>query len=128
MSTNHNSRKRVERLFAEMQQPDFEPANGGRRPVAPPQTEYPPAPFEDVESLRARVRELEARLKELEAKSSSASFVYEKEEIGFAYSGDKVLPVRGDQPPVPDEAKLVKTPLTAGGKAMLKLPGLQNVR
>ncbi len=118
MSTNHNSRKRVERLFAEMQQPDFEPANGGRRPVAPPQTEYPPAPFEDAESLRARVRELEARLKELEAKSSSASFVYEKEEIGFAYSGDKVLPVRGDQPPVPDEAKLVKTPLTAGGKAI----------
>lgn len=124
MSTDHKSRKRVEKLFSEMNQPAFESPDAERRPAGsveppiPPQVERRPSPLEEAAALQARIRELESRLRELEEKSSSAAMVYEQEKVGYAYQGGEILPLRGDQLQVQEEAKLVKTPLTAGGKAI----------
>src|SRR5215211_2676193 len=94
-----NSKKRVEKLFSEIQQI----ANGDRPPDGEPamillseQTQFsdPAVLLEEMETLRARVQELEARLSEQETKKRSASIVYEKEEVGFAYLDDKVMPIR----------------------------------
>jgi signal transduction histidine kinase len=71
-----------------------------------------------METLRARVLELEARLNEKGTKPLSAPILYEKEEVGFAYHGDKVMPIRGAKHSVQNEADVVKTPLTVGGKAI----------
>ncbi|GAB4496501.1 MAG: hypothetical protein OHK003_01860 [Anaerolineales bacterium] len=122
MSTNDKSRKRVEDLFSGMKQLVSEsssssvqtlsnpsqPGNGGKSPE-------PASLLQEMEALHARIRDLEARLKEKEEKAS-APILYEKEEVGFAYVGDKVLPVRGAQQPVVDEAEVIKTPLVSSGR------------
>ena len=124
--TKDQSRKRVKKLFSEIEQLASEPGGNGSqdRPVTVSpsgegiQRTTPASLLQEMEALRSRVRELEDRLKESEARKSAAPIIYEKEEFGFAYQGDKVLPVRGSQPPVQNEADLVKTPLTSGGKAI----------
>jgi len=79
----------------------------------------PPAPsLQEVEALQSRVRELEAQLKGKETRALSAPIIYEKEEIGFAWQGDEIVPVRRAQSSVQNEADVVKTPLTAGGKSI----------
>lgn len=72
--------------------------------------------FQELETLRSRVRELEAQLKEKDAHRTAVTHLYEKEQIGFAYVGEQVMPLRGDQPPVRVEAEVVKTPLISGGQ------------
>jgi signal transduction histidine kinase len=125
--SNAQSRKRVEKLFSGMQQlAASEPPNGNNHPDGQhPSIAVSSAPFsspamllQQVETLRTRVLELETRLKESELSKSSASIIYEKEEVGFAYTGAQVMPIRGTQPPVPNEADVIKTPLVASGKAI----------
>ena len=115
--TNDQSRKRVAKLFSEMGALVSEPNGNGaqKQPVTTP----PPASLLwEVEALQSRVRELEEKLRENEARRSSASIIYEKEEVGFAFAGDKVMPVRGTQPPARNEADVVKTPLISSGRAI----------
>jgi signal transduction histidine kinase len=123
---NHQSSKRVEKLFSGMQQlANSEPPNGnGQRDTQTQPAAELPAGFghpvvlpQEVETLRARVEELEARLKDSEG-LKSAPILYEKEEVGFAWQGDKLVPVRGSQPSVSNAADVVKTPLTMSGKAI----------
>lgn len=121
MSTNDKSRKRVEDLFTGIE-PLISEASGAQVPSKDPSQPgngrkgHEPAPLlQEMEALHARIRDLEARLKEKEAKTS-APILYEKEEVGFAYVGDKVLPVRGTQQPVVDEADVIKTPLVSSGR------------
>ena len=125
--SNDHSRKRVEKLFAGMQQlANAEPPNGNGNTDAhhqgaagsPAPATTPALIFQEVETLRARVTELEAQLKESELRKTSAPILYEKEELGFAYAGDQVTPIHGAQSQVQNEAELVKTPLVAGGKAI----------
>jgi signal transduction histidine kinase len=125
--TNDQSRKRVEKLFAEMQQlADSQPPNGNDHPDAqhqpvvgsPAQFSSPAMLLQEVEALRVRVAELEAQVKESEKRKSSAPLLYEKEELGFAYAGEQVMSVRGNQSQVRNEAELVKTPLIASGKTI----------
>lgn len=73
---------------------------------------------QEVEILQARVRELEERLKIKESPSRQAPILYEKEKVGYAFIGDKVLPVSGNQPTVPNEAETLKAPLFSGGKSI----------
>ncbi|MBV6400395.1 MAG: Sensor histidine kinase RcsC [Anaerolineales bacterium] len=129
--TDNKAKQRVEKLFAGMERPDSSespkrnghgepvvtaPANGGGSQSNKP---APVSPNEkEVEALKARILELESRLKENESQISSAPLLYEKEEVGFAYMGDQVLPVRGDQPEVRNEANVVKSPLTFSGKTI----------
>ena len=125
--TNDQSKKRVEKLFSGMQQlASPEPSNGNGHPdeqtqsvITQPVLDGSPASvLQEMETLRARVAELEARLVEKDVKSRSDSIVYEKEEIGFAFAGDEVMPIRGNRQPVQNEADVVKTPLIFGGQAI----------
>jgi signal transduction histidine kinase len=125
--SNDQSRKRVKKLFADMQQlADSQPPNGNnhpdakRQPVTASQAQFsnPAMLLQEVEALRARVAELEAQVKESELRKSSAPILYEKEELGFAYAGEQVTSIRGRQPPVQNEAEVIKTPLIASGKAI----------
>ncbi|HEY6072368.1 MAG TPA: GAF domain-containing protein, partial [Anaerolineales bacterium] len=125
--SNDDSRKRVKSLFAGIQQlASSEPPNGnGHADTERQAVAVSPAPvitpiflLQEVETLRARVVELEAQLNESELRKSSAPILYEKEEVGFAYTGDQVMPIREAQPQGQNEAELVKTPLVASGKAI----------
>lgn len=112
--THDRSRKRVERLFSEMEQLAVKPnGNGAQNQPAPAAVS---SVFQELETLRSRVGELEAQLKEKDAHRTAATHLYEKEQIGFAYVGEQVMPLRGDQPPVRVEAEVVKTPLISGGQ------------
>ena len=122
--SNDKSRKRVERLFARMGQlASSEPPNGNDHPdgqpqfaTATPMLEGKPASLlQEVEILRTRVAELEARLGEKGGKNP-APILYEKEEVGFAFAGDEVVPIRGSRHSVRNEADVLKTPLTFSGK------------
>jgi len=125
--SNDQSRKRVEKLFSGMQQlADSEPPNGNNhsdaqhqpKAVLPAQFSSPAMLLQEVETLQARVLELETRLQASETRRSSAPILYEKEELGFAYAGEQVTPIRGNQFQVQKEAELVKTPMVASGKAI----------
>lgn len=119
MSTNDKSRKRVEDLFTGMKQLISEPSNGqDHEETIPPELQVhdPAALLREMESLQARIHELEEQLKEKSSKRASAPIIYEKEQVGFAYLGDQILPVRGDQQLVPNDAELIKTPLISSGK------------
>ncbi|MBK7449952.1 MAG: hypothetical protein IPJ47_11175 [Anaerolineales bacterium] len=125
MSINDKSRKRVEDLFSGMSPLISEGSNGqDRHAPAPAEVAAHSLPssvamLQEMEALRARVIDLEARLKQKEeqpANPASAPIIYEKEQVGFAYMGDQVLPVRGDQLPVPNDAKVIKTPLISSGR------------
>jgi len=121
------SSKRVEKLFSEIEQLASEVSGDGLQelpvPVAPinesTQPETPAASMlQELESLRERVKELETQIDEKNGKAPSAPILYEKEEVGFAYVGDKVMPVKANQKPVQDEADVVKTPLTSSGRSI----------
>jgi signal transduction histidine kinase len=88
------------------------PANGGT------QCNNPAFLPEEMDSLRARVRELEAQLKEKESQTRGTPLLYEKEAVGFAYHDDKVLPIRVSQPNIPEHAQVFKTPLLSSGQAI----------
>jgi signal transduction histidine kinase len=124
--SNNTSRKRVESLFTGMQQlassepPDGNhhsrldllsaPSNGGV------ECNDPALLHDEMEGLRARVRELEAQLNESQTRATP--LLYEKESVGFAYRDDKVLPIRAAQPNLPDDARDIKTPLLSSGQAI----------
>ena len=124
--TNDQSRKRVKKLFSEIEQLASEPNGNGSQdqPLtttpsgAGTQPSTPATLLQEVETLRSRVHELEVQVKESETRKSAAPIIYEKEEVGFAYVEDKVLPVRGTQSSVQNEAGVVKTPLTSSGQAI----------
>jgi len=99
-----------------MGQPASEPNGNGAESKSA--TTAPASLLWEVEALRSRVRELEEKLKEGEARKAAASIIYEKEEVGFAYAGDQVMPIRDIQPSVQNEADVIKTPLVASGKAI----------
>jgi len=114
--TIDNSNKRVEKLFSEIEQLAFKSnGNGAENGFAIAET---PPLLREVKALRSRIFELEAQLKEKESKTSMKSLIYEKEEVGFAYLGDKVVPVRSAPPSVQIESNVVKTSLTAGGQTI----------
>ena len=126
--TDHKAKRRVEKLFAGIEPPAAsEPSNGnghdkpititpGNGGVA--QVSKLASVQDEMEALRSRVHELETRLKEKESKPYAAPILYEKEEVGFAFSGDEIQPVRGDQPEVRNEAGVVKSPLTSSGETI----------
>ncbi|MEP7133737.1 MAG: ATP-binding protein [Chloroflexota bacterium] len=116
-----NSRKRVEKLFSEMGQPVSEPNGKTPEPALAghaPSGNTPAPLLWELEALRKRVQELETQLKDQETKKLSASIIYEKEELGFAYAGDQVTPIRGNQPAVKHEADFFQSPLTASGRTI----------
>lgn len=117
--TNNKNKQRVEKLFVGMEPlvaskpPNITPALEDSESAQTAQSM--PIP-DEMEALRLRVRELEAQLAEKESKPYATPLLYEKEEVGFAYSGNEIKPVRGDQFEAQNEADIVKTPLTSSGQ------------
>jgi hypothetical protein len=124
--TKDQSRKRVKKLFSEIEQLASEPNGDGAQdwPVASMpsdegiQLTTPASLLQEVEVLRSRVCELEAQLKESEAHRTAAPMIYEKEEVGFSFSGDKVTSIRGGRQSIQNEADVVKTPLVSSGRTI----------
>jgi signal transduction histidine kinase len=105
--------KRIEALFADIDQHDARPDSG----LAEMRCE--------LESLRARVAELEARLIE-EAQISSngenpqtrpgTPILFEKEQVGYAFTGDRLESARVSALSEPDADHALLVPLTDRGK------------
>ncbi|MCZ2127517.1 MAG: hypothetical protein LC099_07070 [Anaerolineales bacterium] len=113
--TTKQSKKRVKKMFSDVPPATLEGSNDAPILAADNGAAQEQNPFAELEFLRERVRELE---EVIAGKTSSAPIIYEKEKIGFAFSGDKVSTLRGGQPPIPSEAKVVQTPLVAGAESI----------
>jgi signal transduction histidine kinase len=116
-------------LFSEIEQLVSEPnGNGSEHPPIPnaqmaeaPWLTTPASVLQEVDALRARLVELEAQLNHKGTTAVAAPILYEKEELGFAYSGDKVVPIRGIKQSVRDDSDVIKTPLIASGQSIGQL-------
>ena len=126
MSKNNKPQNRVEELFSEMKEMINNPSNGHEdihaavQPCEPTQPQADVSALQqEVDSLRARIRDLETLLKNKGTRPlSSSQIIYEKEEVGFAFSGDEIKPVRGNSQTVQNEADVVKAPLVSSGKTI----------
>ncbi|MFN8383794.1 MAG: ATP-binding protein [Anaerolineales bacterium] len=129
MHPDDKSQKRVEKLFADLDQIAKMPAaTGEKKPVAvgatlPVKFDAPATPAaadtstasHEMELLIQRIRELEAKLKENEKRIAPVN-VYEPERLGFEFRDDQINPVQMVDSPLAPPENLVKTPLMASGE------------
>lgn len=137
MPPDMKSNKRVEKLFS-----DLEQIAKGQGPVrgastAPPHTEeVSPAAQAEVEALLAHINELKSKLEESEARARNAEtkltsikaesvkmstapvVIYEKEQVGYTYLNENVLPLQAVELPEEEITGTVETPLTASGEVI----------
>ncbi|MBN1452088.1 MAG: hypothetical protein JW963_13815 [Anaerolineales bacterium] len=130
--TTNRSRKRVKKLFADIEtlvlpaSTECEGKNGKQVKNPSPDLEalIPPTLSEDakvqreLEALRTRVHELETQLQN-GRKPHSVPMLYEKEQVGFAYKGDTLEPLRISKLEDGFEGKnAIRAPLTATGQTI----------
>jgi signal transduction histidine kinase len=121
------SRKRVNKLFSDIENMALESTadlEDGKHVSVGVNTLDPLPLSEDakvqreLESLRARVQELEAQLQNGK-KRTAAPVLYEKEQVGFAFTGDAVKPLRISNLEQGFEGKnAIRAPLTATGQTI----------
>jgi GAF domain-containing protein len=141
MPPDEKSQKRVEKLFSDLEQIAMlrEPLTTDRGSISAEKAvlstaePVPTPPFTndgstascEMDTLLLRIRELETRLQDSEKRTASAkanpapSILYETKEVGYAYSGDHVLPIIPDS--TQSAGKLenaIKAPLTASGETI----------
>jgi signal transduction histidine kinase len=135
------SQKRVEKLFSDLEQIAIlrepltvgESVSAGKKSKSTPPLTSPSADDSlagrEMDSLLLRIRELETQLKKSEQHTApektnyAPAIIYEKEEVGYAFSSDKLLPLQSSNIDVPDihAEKLenaIKAPLTASGETI----------
>ncbi len=115
--TTKQHKKRVKKIFSDLP-PTTEGSDGAALSPRPVADDYDQNLSAELDFLRARVRELEEALSESPRAASSAPILYEKEKIGFAFADRKIKTLRGNAPPLPDEARVVKTPIVSGAEAI----------
>jgi signal transduction histidine kinase len=139
MPPDEKSKKRVEKLFSDLEQIATlrEPLTDGEsisaeKPAVSVVETGGTQPTNDgssreVDILLLRIRDLEAQIKESEqrtifAKANYApAIIYEKEKIGYAFSGDHTLPLQTanmSAAPVEMSENSIKSPLTASGETI----------
>ncbi len=134
MPPDEKSKKRVERLFSDLEQiaslreplKDGENTSAEKELAQPAENETPPTVSREVHALLLRIRELEAQIKESDQRAASAkasyapAIIYEKEEVGYAFSSDKVLPIQKSNTPAFAEKleNVITAPLTASGETI----------
>jgi len=123
------SRKRVKKLFSDIEQMALEStADGemeaGKQASTDVKNQEPPPLSEDakvqheLETLRARVQELETQLQNGK-KPTAAPMIYEKEQVGFAFKGNTLEPLKISNLEEGFEAKnALRAPLTTTGQAI----------
>jgi len=127
MPPDDKSQKRVEKLFSELEkistlrEPQMEGESGVKGESQP--AHDAPAAGSEMESLLLRIRQLEAQIKEsdqradaIKAQSAASALIYEKEEVGYAYSGEKILPLRSVK--LSSSENTLQAPLTASGETI----------
>lgn len=124
MPPDEKSQKRVQKLFSELEQISRQPltetesgTGKGVDSIAP----GAPKPVDEVEVLRQRIRELELQLEEAGYRAAPSvvqiptpGVIYETEEVGFAYVGEEVLPLKAIQLSPQKLEKALESPLTDG--------------
>jgi len=131
MPPDDKSKKRVEKLFADLDQiarlqvtasSENQPREKG--PASPVRNEAPASPSAsnsliETEALLLRIRELESQLKENKRTEVQAApaIIYEKEKVGYAYRDDQIISIQND-PAIAEKKSenVIKTPLTASGE------------
>ena len=138
MHPDDKSQKRVEKLFSDLEQITRQTLFAGEnmpietKATSPVTNEAPVSPsindglvgICEVDVLHLRIRELEAQLKESEKRAASAkalnapAILYEKEEVGYAFNSDQILPLQTVNTPASAEKleNIIKAPLTASGE------------
>jgi len=127
MDPNEKSQNRVEKLFSDLEKIATlrePPANGDSGSASAEKRKKQPANVgptaeNDTEALRLRIRELESQLSERSATSESKTkpvIIYEKEELGYAFSGDNLRPLQSAN--ISESDKNLKAPLTASGETI----------
>ncbi len=124
MPPDEKSQKRVKKLFSDLEQIARPPTESGNMSVE--KSEISPAPGEltpnrEVDTLLLRIRELEAQLNEQRAAAEVKTrpvVIYDKEEVGYAYSGDNVLPLQVVNVPEEKLENVIKAPLIASGETI----------
>jgi GAF domain-containing protein len=129
MPPNKKSIKRVEKLFSDIKRIENQSLADLEQSAPQPLVDNPGMRHE-LETLSARVLELETQLKENEQRTSRSaqasavearptdSILYEKEQIGYSYSGENSIPLRMTtlSDSKPDHA--INAPLTASGETI----------
>jgi GAF domain-containing protein len=129
MPPNKKSIKRVEKLFSDIKRIENQSLADLEQSAPQPLVDNPGMRHE-LETLSARVLELETQLKENEQRPSRSaqasavearptdSILYEKEQIGYSYSGENSIPLRMTtlSDSKPDHA--INAPLTASGETI----------
>ncbi len=124
MHPDDKSQKRVEKLFADLDQIAKTPVSTGENKpvetesVSPVRNEA--AAFHEMDALLLRIRELEAKIKESEKRAASIG-VYEPEKLGYAFRDNRVIPVQMLDSPVEKSENSIKALLTASGETIGKM-------
>jgi len=122
MPPDEKSKKRVEKLFSDLEQIARQAGDTiDAEKNASQAATIGPMEVNEVESLRLRIHELESTLSERRATSEPKTkpvIIFEKEEVGYAFTGNKVLPLQATNLPADKLENSIKTPLTAGGETI----------
>jgi len=123
MPLDKKSSKRVDKLFSDLVQIATlrEPATACAEPNAPQPAKDESGLYREISALNARIRELETRLKESERRAAmpakiDASILYEKEEVGYYYDDNNLLPLPTTAFAGSKTDTGISAPLTASGQ------------
>jgi hypothetical protein len=127
MPLNKRSSKRFEKLLSDIKRIENQPlADIGH--CAPGPLNDNPEMRRELDALGARILELEAQLKESEGRASaqasavearpSASILYEKEQVGYSYSGENSMSLRMTSLAASKPDNAINAPLTASGQTI----------
>jgi signal transduction histidine kinase len=134
MPPDGKSKKRVEKLFSELEQIAKQPLPTGLGSAAPAAQEA----LNNVDALLARIHELEAQLEDSQNRAAAEvqflaekaefkkalhgqALIYEKEELGYAYRDNHLLPFQAGTVPSKNTGNVIETPITAGGATIGEL-------
>jgi signal transduction histidine kinase len=142
MSLSQDANKRVEKLFSDIKNIADQPvadsihALNVSQPQVQAQSDVPEYQRE-IEALRARVCELETSLAESERQrveeasrivesgsalksdaTPSAPLLYEKEQVGYVFKDNQLMPVELVSATLPDPEKSITAPLVASGQVI----------
>ena len=141
MSLSHDTNKRVQKLFSDIKNIADQPVNSSESASASPLQPQPQTDAaeyrREIETLKTRVCELEASLAEVEKQreenasriaesdngsrkeaTPSAPLLYEKEQMGYVFKDDQLVPVERVSATLPDSEKSITAPLVAGGQVI----------
>ncbi len=126
MPLNDKSRKRVTKLFSDLEHIANGPLEAGDDQTLPPVRQLMKEKEEliqRIEALNTHILELETKLKDTEQTASpfNTDIIYEKENIGFSYQNNELLPLPANRLDAVGNEKTITTPMTEGGQSIVEM-------